>query len=179
MDFNEGDVDLIYFIQSEKDGPIKIGYTKAQSVEHRISELQTAHPYKLICLATCDGSMFIERLLHQKFEQYQLLGEWFEPCEELLELIKNIDKFDPRTLQAKPKKVKVPLDLDALVDELYAAALDNNLDFETVLEMFKKTLYKHNYNIMQTVSQTNWFESNHRKKFEEKRAVIGLQLGTF
>ena len=47
----------VYFIQSGKKGPIKIG--KAKNIERRIENLQTANAYKLhlIALIKCDNCL--------------------------------------------------------------------------------------------------------------------------
>jgi len=85
----------VYFIRSEKNHEIKIGFT-AGKVEKRLSSLQTAHPYKLQLLATMPGTMEYEKSLHERFASIRLEGEWFKPHPDLLAFISVILK-DERT----------------------------------------------------------------------------------
>lgn len=82
----------IYFVQAEHGGPIKIGY--AINIIDRHKQLQVASPYKLIVLAHMKGGHLDENALHNRFAEYRLHGEWFLPCEELFEFIKNLPKFE-------------------------------------------------------------------------------------
>jgi hypothetical protein len=76
---------LVYFLQSEDGGPIKIGATN--DVAKRIFELQTARADKLILLAAVSGDMMLERALHLHFASARVKGEWFSPVPELVKLI--------------------------------------------------------------------------------------------
>jgi len=77
---------LVYFIMSEKTQNIKIGFT-ARDIKVRLNALQTANPYKLKVLATLNGNKDHEKALHNKFSQFRLEGEWFEPHPDLLAFI--------------------------------------------------------------------------------------------
>jgi hypothetical protein len=81
---------IIYFIKSEKTHEIKIGFTV--QLEKRLSSLQTAHPSKLQLLATIPGTYEYEKSLHQRFANFRLNGEWFEPHPDLLAFISVIKK---------------------------------------------------------------------------------------
>jgi len=93
---------MIYFIQGENGGPIKIGYTK--NLVNRMFVLQEGNPYKLVVLGTMDGTLAAEQRLHTKFEKHRFRSEWFEDCEEIREFIKHCNEFDYRTLLMIPKK---------------------------------------------------------------------------
>jgi hypothetical protein len=80
---------LIYFVKSNKNQEIKIGFTSGQ-VEERIRTLQTSHPYQIELLATISGDMKFERSLHERFKEYRLQGEWFFPHPELIDYINKI-----------------------------------------------------------------------------------------
>ena len=80
------DEGYVYFIMSDKTQAIKIGFTGG-NVKNRLSALQTAHPYKLKVLATLNGNRSYEKELHQRFAQFRLEGEWFEPHPDLLAFI--------------------------------------------------------------------------------------------
>lgn|SRR5574343_839653 len=78
---------MIYFIQANGNGPIKIGYTD-NDIKERLLALQTSSPYKLKVLAVMQGSMDAEQMLHELFSKYRLEGEWFSPNEVLIDFIK-------------------------------------------------------------------------------------------
>jgi len=82
----------IYFIQSENDGAIKIGITK--DIKKRLKALQTSNPYKLNLLYSINGGKSLEDNLHNKFKQYRLNGEWFEPAQEILDYIEELKNKD-------------------------------------------------------------------------------------
>ncbi len=74
----------IYFIQSVKGGPIKIG--KADNIEHRLKQIQNLNPFKLKIIKTLNGVPFqFEKVLHKKYRKYHLHGEWFS--EEVCSLL--------------------------------------------------------------------------------------------
>jgi hypothetical protein len=66
---------MIYFIQNEISKAIKIGFS--DSPIRRLVSLQTATPDPLVLLATTDGGFKEEQILHQRFEDFRLAGEWF------------------------------------------------------------------------------------------------------
>jgi hypothetical protein len=79
---------VIYFIQSEHGGPIKIG--RADDLAKRLVGLQTSRPDKLVVLAAAQGSLACEKALHHRFSQYREKGEWFSASPELLEMVKDV-----------------------------------------------------------------------------------------
>lgn len=68
---------VVYFIQAETGGPIKIG--TAIDAEKRMASLQLSCPVKLRLLSKRPGGERLERFLHRQFAAYRLHGEWFEP----------------------------------------------------------------------------------------------------
>lgn len=70
----------VYFIKDEKSNAVKIG--KANDIEVRLSELQVGNPNKLNvinyieCLKEEDAK-YIEKVLHQKYKELRIQGEWF------------------------------------------------------------------------------------------------------
>jgi len=67
----------VYFIRSKTGGPVKIGVSR--DVNKRLGALQTAHPYRLVVVATIhNGGVSAERSLHEQFAEFRLNGEWFE-----------------------------------------------------------------------------------------------------
>lgn len=81
----------VYFVQSGQDGPIKIGVSG--DVEKRMVELCVASPSELRLLAVIDGATDKdERALHVAFSDERLRGEWFEPSERVMDLIKRVNE---------------------------------------------------------------------------------------
>lgn len=78
-----GDV-TIYFIQSGKDGPVKIG--KTRNVQRRMNELQVASFHELHLLHYFKADAFIEGAFHEALADHRIRGEWFaaEPALEIL-----------------------------------------------------------------------------------------------
>ena len=77
---------VVYFIQRVSGGSIKIGKT-TRNVSGRISDMQTAHSETLVCLATMDGGAYMEGVLHERFKEHRLSGEWFRPHWDILALV--------------------------------------------------------------------------------------------
>ena len=67
----------VYFIQMERIGPIKIGFTKY--LEQRFNSLRTGSPYPLNVLCLFPGNEEIERDIHKGFNEMKMEGEWFLP----------------------------------------------------------------------------------------------------
>jgi hypothetical protein len=79
----------VYFIQSEETFAIKIGFTGGDA-EDRLAGLQTGHPGALRLLVDVPGTRADESTLHKKFASQRMSGEWFRPCDDLLELIEHL-----------------------------------------------------------------------------------------
>lgn len=76
----------LYVIQSVVGGPIKIGISDSPS--ERLSQLQTASPYKLQILECYDQKSQLEKKIHKHLARYQMHGEWFR--EEALSVFHDI-----------------------------------------------------------------------------------------
>ena len=73
---------MIYFIESGKGGPIKIGITG--NIQFRLDELQVGNPCKLNLLWIYNGRQFTEFELHAKFKSDRIRGEWYHRTETIL-----------------------------------------------------------------------------------------------
>lgn len=73
---------LVYFIQSGEEGPIKIGI--ARDPESRLAALQTGHHEELRLLAITHGGADQEGAYHMQFAEHRIRGEWFEPHPDIL-----------------------------------------------------------------------------------------------
>ncbi len=79
---------VIYFVQSEHGGPIKIGRT--DDLAMLLVNLQGSRPDKLTILAAAHGTVEQERELHRRFAATREKGEWFAPTEELLHIVRQV-----------------------------------------------------------------------------------------
>jgi predicted GIY-YIG superfamily endonuclease len=75
---------MIYFVQCEMDGPIKIGFT--DNVNRRMSALRSSNSEMLILLGVMEGDRALEKEIQKLFEKKQ--GEWFYPTPALYEYIR-------------------------------------------------------------------------------------------
>jgi hypothetical protein len=98
----------VYFVQSEDGGPIKIG--RAEDVAHRLLQLQTSRPDKLVLLAAAPATFEDERKIQDAFAQHRVKGEWFSPVPGLLDLVKSISSLGsiPRDLSRFVTSLSVP-----------------------------------------------------------------------
>lgn len=83
---------FIYFLQSETNDRIKIGYTV--DIHNRIQGLQTEKKDKLVLLLMVPGNFGYETFLHKMFKQHNIEGEWFNPDPEILEYMDNLKELD-------------------------------------------------------------------------------------
>ncbi len=77
---------MIYFIQAEGVGHIKIGFTADGDAEGRMANLQTGSPVPLRLLGTMPGTMEDEKDLQRRFASSKVIGEWFKPIAEIMAL---------------------------------------------------------------------------------------------
>jgi hypothetical protein len=106
---------VIYVIQEQPNGPVKIGYTEGDvqdwriCVKGRLESLQTGNPRRLAVVAVFDGNMKVERALHAKFWSFRLRGEWFEYVDEVCAFVETHRLKAPmstKTRRVKPPKVR-------------------------------------------------------------------------
>lgn len=83
---------LVYFIQGECGGPIKIGYTS--NLSSRLSALQTGYPDTLKVLFIIAGTTRREHAIHNMLSEHRLNGEWFKDTPEVRKILEEIkDKY--------------------------------------------------------------------------------------
>jgi len=85
---------IVYFIQMDKIGPIKIGITK--NLKKRLMGMQTANPYKLNVLYCYSGLPDDEESWHNTFKRFHIRGEWFHPADTILFAIKDMVAIDKK-----------------------------------------------------------------------------------
>jgi hypothetical protein len=84
----------VYFIQDVNSNRIKIG--KSKMLNRRYDKLKRNNAGDLKLLLSIDGYSSKETMLHRKFLQYRLHGEWFEPAQEILDYIddRKVEKYE-------------------------------------------------------------------------------------
>lgn len=80
--------DVVYFIQGEASGAIKIGHSR--NLKARLSSMQTASTEPLKLLGFMPGGEEVESSLHERFADARKRGEWFTATPELLALIASL-----------------------------------------------------------------------------------------
>jgi hypothetical protein len=75
----------VYFIQMDRIGPIKIGFTK--DIGKRLLSLQVGSPYPLRLLLITPGNERFEKEIHSCLNNLRMEGEWFLPHPKLLKEI--------------------------------------------------------------------------------------------
>jgi hypothetical protein len=88
---------MIYFIQEENNGPIKIG--KCDNHEIRIKQLQTANPKKLTPVAVIPGTIPRETKIKKDLKEFHIRGEWYSPHKSVFEYIKTIQNIEYQDFQ--------------------------------------------------------------------------------
>ena len=80
---SSSDFGIVYFVNAENTSMFKIGYTK-QSIDKRLSGLQTGCPMKLLIYRTvsCVDPNILERYLHECFNDKKIRGEWFDVTDD-------------------------------------------------------------------------------------------------
>ena len=74
---------IVYLVQSENF--LKIGLTAESMLLKRLSTLQTGNPITLKLLSTIKGEEKEEKLLHLKYKDLLVRGEWFHLSREILD----------------------------------------------------------------------------------------------
>lgn len=80
---------FVYFVKPVGQlGPIKVGHSIYPP--SRLVSLQTWSPVELELVSQFEGSLETERAIHERFAQWQVRGEWFEPVDDLVSLAHGI-----------------------------------------------------------------------------------------
>ena len=86
--------------EDKEYGFVKIG--KSKRVEERFMELQVGCPFDLYLFhAFQNKGHYLEKLLHEKWSQYHIRGEWFRIEGDLEEFLHNCDAVPINALRYK------------------------------------------------------------------------------
>lgn len=81
-------MEQIFFVQSGKSGPIKIG--RSADPDLRLADLRAASPDELTLLAAVPGNLETERALRTQFAADHTRGGWFKPSKALKSYIQGL-----------------------------------------------------------------------------------------
>ena len=79
---NKSKEGIVYYIQEELDGNIKIGWS--DDPIKSLTQHQTSNSRELRMLVYVKGSPDYEKEIHRKFQTSKTTGEWFKPDKRLL-----------------------------------------------------------------------------------------------
>lgn len=104
---------MIYFVQGEDGGRIKIGFTT--NLAERLSALGTGTGTKLVVLGVRDGDRSDEVALHRRFAAHRTIGEWFEPASDILSFVNSDTEpwVRPCIRRGRPRKYAPPRERDS------------------------------------------------------------------
>jgi hypothetical protein len=97
---------MIYLIQAEGVGHIKIGFTDGDPMV-RLAMLQTGSPVVLRLLGTLPGDETAEKNLHRQFASARVHGEWFKPVAELLALVPGAEPLKCEGVEVVEQSVQI------------------------------------------------------------------------
>ena len=88
-DYSKPDNGYAYLVHCIGTNFYKIGISKI-SYEARLSTMQSGCPYELRLLTTAHSTHYkeVEKILHRKFKQFRIRGEWFELSQEQMEEVR-------------------------------------------------------------------------------------------
>lgn len=109
---------MIYFITTEDNKFIKIGYTK--NLKARLSNIQTGCPYTLTVLRTVRENISLEKTIHQELYRYHVRGEWFSYNKEVSDYISNV-----LDTSIEPTYPKYDPSVNTNIEKLYEEGLSN------------------------------------------------------
>lgn len=90
----------VYFIQEPVTQSVKIG--RAINVDGRMREIQACCPTELRLLATADGGIVFESVLHRLFNSHRVRGEWFAWNDDLAKFLKKFLQNEAATADDEP-----------------------------------------------------------------------------
>jgi hypothetical protein len=86
IDFDHDLSGWVYFLEGEKLGRVKIGFT-VEHPDRRFKAIQAMSPDVLLKRGAINGTFSLERLFHQRYRDLRLHGEWFESHPALTEFM--------------------------------------------------------------------------------------------
>lgn len=115
---------MVYFIQCQKTGIVKIGYAKQP--KKRLKVFQTGYPFDLKLVAVIEGDRSFEHQVHLNFKACRVRGEWFIPSLKMADWIlneKNTKRYLKRSraknIARELRKIRERYVLDFQIDQKF------------------------------------------------------------
>lgn len=103
------------YLMGQYDNYYKIGYCST-SIKSRLVPMQSGNPHIIECIfaisaQTKDAAIKLETLLHKKYSEHNVFGEWFYftplQVEEYINYISNLtDAINTTLIRELPKEIK-------------------------------------------------------------------------
>jgi hypothetical protein len=81
---------VLYFVQIEQDGPIKIGFTSYADPSRRVHQLQSGCPWRLRLIGHRPGTKVHEKALHELLAPYRMQREWFREAPVVVKTVREV-----------------------------------------------------------------------------------------
>ena len=94
---------FVYLIgEIDNIGKYKIGSTRAKNVNKRLKQLQTGNSSELFIKSSYETEhpLKLEKMLHNHFKSSNLIGEWFELCDDDVNNFNAICEEKEKTIEA-------------------------------------------------------------------------------
>ena len=150
---------MIYFLK-RKDGAIKIG--TSNDFETRIRNLAAEYDGVLL-LGLREGGYVEEKELHKRFSDFALGGEWFSPCQELIDYIKVYAELANESQWIERKKSRSSTRLISQIPTLF---------------LEKCIRDKHRYSQQEVAKLLGLTESSVSRTLNDKAYIGGMTLRT-
>jgi hypothetical protein len=74
----------VYFMKHVGLDPIKVGYSTNNSPKKRLDQFKVYAPFgvELVCFERSSMALIAEQIIHEKFADKRLCGEWFSLTQE-------------------------------------------------------------------------------------------------
>ena len=93
----------VYFLHDRSEGLIKIGYT--MNWEQRRYAIRNQAKKRGVLLGFLNGGRVLEQLMHEKFAEHRVRGEWFS--DEILPLVEELIRADREFFGIEPRSRRV------------------------------------------------------------------------
>jgi len=161
---NTRESQLLYIAKAGDD--IKIGIS--QFPENRIKQLQTSNSKIVELLFEIEGGLELEKILHKKFNEYNVSGEWFNVSDDVLSRIISYAKRESerinKTTYQLSKVASVSHDTIAKVKKIQEKATDEIKEKLSTGEVSINAAYK------------EIKKEEKKKNFETKKELFAIEV---
>lgn len=168
---------MIYLITCNKTKSCKIGFSN--NPQNRLIQLQTGNPFPLELTSVIEGTIKDEQLLHKKFKNFKLAGEWFDYNEEIKDYFKVKEYVKVNILKDKiTNETFLSLELfDTLGEVKILSYILQQINFK------KDGLYNHSATRQKAIESKYGYsratQNNYIKSLTNKNFVIKIGKGEY